>query len=308
MAHFNGANMKVYLAGEREIFKEGNVTSWGKVMKRRLFSYYYNGALKGNQITPEIWKTLDVTDDLFLDSGAFSAYTKGVTLNVDKYASFIHQADIWSCASNLDDIRGDSQLTYDNQKALESLGCKVQPVFHSREEPRWLTKYLDEGYDYIFIGGMVPETTKFLHEWLDFIWGHYLTKSDGTPRVKVHGFGLTTVELMIKYPWYSVDSSTWLMTGIFGSCIIEIRDMEYMSIPFSKDSPRRRDETSRHYYCLSKHEKSIVDSRLAEIGVSAKDCIEHYYYRDIVNAYTFQNMERHGIDKFHSYQMGLFDV
>lgn len=299
--------MLVYLAGERELISADSKYNWSRVLRRKLFSYYYHGAKLDNKPTKEIYETLSVTKDLFLDSGAFSAFTKGAELDIDSYAEYIHEADIWTCISNLDDIRGNSQLTYDNQKALESLGCKVCPVYHSREDPKWLQKYLDEGYEYIFIGGMVPESTKFLLGWLDDIWEHYLINPDGTPRVKVHGFGLTTVDLMFRYPWYSVDSSTWLMTGIFGNCIMRI-DGKYINIPMSKDSPRARDLNSRHYLNLNKHEKDIIDSHLTDLGITAEDCMFSYQYRDIVNADTFQNMELYGTDRFIVQQRGLFDV
>lgn len=300
--------MKVYLAGEREIMREAAPATWAKSLRRRLFSYYYNGAQRDNKPSPEIIKTLEVTKDLFLDSGAFSAFTQGAELDLDQYAEFLHTANIWTCASNLDSIEGDSKLTYSNQKALESLDCKIQPVFHCREDISWLKKYLDEGYDYIFLGGMVPETTKYLHGWLDNLWEHYLTDSEGVPIVKVHGFGLTTIELMFKYPWYSVDSSTWLMNGIFGSIMLETDGGTYVNIRISENSPTKRDEHSRHYTNFNKRERSVVDAKLKELGVTAKDCMESYYFRDIVNANTFQNFEKHGITKFRKAQMDLFDV
>lgn len=299
--------MKVYLAGERELISADSDYSWSKVLKRKLFSYYYHGAKKGNKVTREVHETMTITKDLFLDSGAFSAYTKGAELEIDSYAEYIHSEDIWTCISNLDDIRGDSQLTYDNQKALESLGCGICPVYHTREDPKWLTKYLDEGYEYIFIGGMVNESSKFLKGWLDDIWEHYLTNPDGTPRVKLHGFGLTTIDLMFRYPWYSVDSSTWLMTGIFGNCIFRI-DGNYVNIPFSKESPSRHNGMGKHYLNLIGREKDTIDFKLKELGITAEDCVESYQYRDIVNANTFQSMENYGASIFKQQQRGLFDV
>jgi hypothetical protein len=301
--------MKVYLAGERELYKtdgSGEFNEWTKSVRRRLFSYFYSGAQADNAPHHTVMDTRKFTTDLFLDSGAFSAYTKGATLSVDKYAHFIHAEDIWTTMSNLDDIEGNCQLTYDNQKALESLGCPVCPVFHVRDDVSWLKKYMDEGYEYIFIGGMVIEETKFLHEVLDTLWGDYLTNSDGTPRVKIHGFGLTTPELIIKYPWYSVDSSTWLMTGVFGSCIFDI-DGRYVQIPFSVDSPTKHNLQGRHYSTLTTREKSVVDAKLKTIGVTAEECSRHYLFRDVVNAYTFQNMEQHASTHYYKRQYGLFD-
>ena len=300
--------MRVYLASAREYISESSKYNWRKAIKRRLFSYYHFGALEQNVPTKEIYDTIPITPDIFLDSGAFSAFTKGVSLTIDAYAQYInHDPGIWECCSNLDDIGGNSQLTYDNQKALESNGCKIQPVYHAGEDPAWLTKYMDEGYDYIFIGGMVPKSTAYLHTWLDDIWSKYLTNDKGEPLVKVHGFGLTTIDLITKYPWYSVDSSSWLMTGIFGNIIIYV-DGKYINVPISKDSPKAHNGNGPHYLCLSKHEKSIVDDYLKQLDLTADDCMFDYGYRDYVNAYTFQDMEKHTSSTFKKQQMGLFDV
>ena len=299
--------MIVYLAGERESLVGEFDYDWKKAIRRMLCSYYYSGALLNNVPTKDVWKKRDITTDLFLDSGAFSAMTKGVKIDIDAFAEYIHSNDIWTCVSNLDDTTGKSQVTYDNQKALESLGCSVCPVFHAREDPKWLRKYLDEGYDYIFIGGMVRESTKFLTAWLDDIWSHYLINPDGTPRVKVHGFGLTTVDLMFRYPWYSVDSSTWLMTGVFGNCIFRLNG-RYVNIPFSKDSPRARDIKSRHFLNLSKEERWIITKEVEALGITVESCMFDYKYRDIVNAHTFQDMELFGVPEFIKQQRGLFDA
>ncbi|MCL5459902.1 hypothetical protein M3M33_14795, partial [Loigolactobacillus coryniformis] len=62
---------------------------------------------------------------VFLDSGAFSAYTLGVTLSIDEYCDYIKRnldiirvEDGVVMASVLDGI-GDALLTYQNQLAME---------------------------------------------------------------------------------------------------------------------------------------------------------------------------------------------
>ena len=58
----------------------------------------------------------------------------------------------------------------------------VLPVHHVRDNNNWLQRYIEEGYDYICLGGMVPETPQYLKEWLDHVWHNYLTNADGTRR------------------------------------------------------------------------------------------------------------------------------
>ncbi len=206
----------------------------------------------------------------FLDSGAFSMFTQGVDVDLDKYAAFIHgHPDIIKVASNLDDTSKDEAKSYSNQKALEALGCTVQPVFHAREDPVWLQRYIEEGYSYIFIGGMVPETTQWLQGWLDHIWQNYLTDKHGAPLVKVHGFGLTSLPLMFRYPWHSVDSTSWLMTATFGSIFLDMPQprggVKDIKVDFSDKSTKRHDLNSWHYGSLSAVEQHAVRERLAEL-------------------------------------------
>jgi hypothetical protein len=286
--------MKVYLAGEQFMGVEDMVD-------RRLFSYWYH---RKNAATIIDWHKKGV--DMFLDSGAFSAFTQGVDISIEDFAAFIHDhGDKFTTISSLDDTSKNEQKSWDNQQALESLGCKVQPVFHAREDTRWLVKYIDAGYDYIFLGGMVPESTPWLKEWLDNLWANYLINSDGTPRVKVHGFGLTDQQLMFRYPWHSVDSTSWLFTGSFGACIFII-DGKAHKIVFSHNSPSRNKLNAPHYDNLPELMKAYVDEQLVQFDVTAEECAEAYYYRNKVNVRAFKAMEELGITKFIKEQETFF--
>lgn len=283
----------------------GEVAAWFKPVRRRLFSYYYHGFNNGNKPSPHVLHAAETGRELFLDSGAFTAFSKGAEIAIDQYAAFIHDThNLWTVRSSLDAI-GNAAKSYDYLKQLEALGCKVQPVFHAREDVSWLVKYLDAGYDYIFIGGMVPETTQWLTGWLDDLFNNYLTNADGAPRVKLHGFGLTDQKLMFRYPWHSVDSTSWLMTGIFGACVFTTPH-GLRKVVFSKDSPQTKELNSWHYYSLPKIAQREVDKWLEEFGVTAQQCSEHYTFRDAVNAATFQRMEALGVRVFKKQEAGLF--
>lgn len=67
---------------------------------------------------------------------------------------------------------------------------------------KWLDRYLD--YDFLALGGMVKNDG--VESWLDSVWNHIYKRN---PSMKVHGFGMTDIELMMKYPWTSVDSSSY---------------------------------------------------------------------------------------------------
>lgn len=219
---------------------------------------------------------------VFLDSGAFSAFSLGVDINIEAYAEFIKgNQDIIEMASVLDAI-GDAEGTYHNQNRLEALGAAVLPCFHYGE-PLDLCEYYVKNYKYMTIGGMVPIPNNKLEVWLDEIWSKVLTDKDGYARTKVHGFGLTARSLMAKYPWYSVDSSSWVQMGANGNLVLP--ELE-RPIAMSERSPRTKD-FARHYATFDPVTKATVDSLLAKYGSSAAEVSTGYRERWMLNAFSF---------------------
>lgn len=218
---------------------------------------------------------------VFLDSGAFSAFTKGYEIDLKAYARYIHDnQDIIEVASVLDAI-GDPRGTWENQKRLESLDCAVLPCYHYGE-PEGVLEYYIKNYEYITIGGMVPVATPQLRIWLDRIWTQYLTDDTGKARLKVHGFGLTVPELMRRYPWYSVDSSSWVQIAANGGIFLP----EMGALHVSEHSPARK-IFGQHYATLSPHHQEFVRERCHHYGFDIHDLATDYIHRWAMNMYTF---------------------
>lgn len=290
-----------------------------KLLKRRLYSYAYD-ITSDNEPKPHVIETAAWGVELFSDSGAYTMHTKGKPVSIEKYAEYIWKhGKLYSTVANIDAIGGGddgAQRTWDNQKALEKLGVRPVPVFHCREPFKWLDRYLSEGYDRLALGGMVPESTPFLREWLDYVWGKHLTDADGRARLKVHGFGLTTIDLMRRYPWDSVDSSSWVLAGSFGGILLRNGD-SLINVTMSDrpgaeggdlfseagGKPPIRD---KHYASLSKMERDEIDRRILACGVTPEECASHYAWRDIVNMTTYQGLEDLAVDRFWIPQQSMF--
>ncbi len=228
---------------------------------------------------------------IFLDSGAFSAFSKGAVINLPGYVEFIKRnlhiidnVDGNLLASVLDGI-GDPMLTYQNQMTMEAHGVRPLPCFHYGEDERYLD-YYTANYTYITLGGMVPISTPQLYYWLDRIWDRHLTDGAGRPKTRVHGFGLTTLDLMTRYPWYSVDSSSWQQSGTFGSII----DPDGGTITLSNDSPALK-EAGKHYATLPPIQQAewrrIIESR----GFDVDRLRERYYCRWLYNIVSYMTLE-----------------
>lgn len=227
---------------------------------------------------------------IFMDSGAFSMFTLGIDVDLDAYADYlVRSQDYIEIASNVDVIgRGQEQGSYDNQKYLESLKLPVRvcPVHHARDHDSWLVKYLDEGYDYIFLGGMVPETTGYLVDWLDHIWDKYLALPDGSARVKIHGFGLTTFELMERYPWFSVDSTSWVMNTMFGNILVPVNGKP-KAFPISRQSPTTK-TADKSFWSLDAHTQAHMAKVIRDNGFDPEELSTMYGMRDKWNIRFFR--------------------
>jgi hypothetical protein len=219
---------------------------------------------------------------VFLDSGAFSAFTQGVTIDIGKYCDYIHaNRDIIEEASVLDAI-GDYKGTWHNQADMERRGVRPLPCFHYGE-PLEVLDYYVENYEYITIGGMVPISTPQLKIWLDRLWDEHLTNADGTPKIRVHGFGLTSLPLMFRYPWYSVDSSTWVQWAANGMILVPGRAGQ---IDVSNKSSRRK-QANQHLDSLAPIVTEAIEQEIRTMGGDPDRLRDLYYSRWAWNAWAF---------------------
>lgn len=145
------------------------------------------------------------------------------------YIDFVkkHDSDIY-IYSNLDVINN-PKLTYTNQRILEDAGLKPIPVYHLGSDEKYLKKYM-ENYEYIALGGLVPNPTRVLIPMLDTLFKKYLITDQGLPRVKLHGFACTSMPLMQRYPWYSVDSATCRKMAAYGGIVIPTANSTELAI------------------------------------------------------------------------------
>lgn len=233
---------------------------------------------------------------VFLDSGAFSAWTLGTVVDLPGYCEYIKRnMDILRVeggavmASVLDAV-GDPLGTYRNQLHMEHLGVRPLPCFHKGEDERYLEWYI-QNYEYITIGGMVGSSVEQLRIWLDRIWDRYLAPH-GKPLLKVHGFGMTSVELMEMYPWYSVDSSSWIQSAAFGNVVMPryrddtIPHIKATPIKVSDKSPSRHD-AGQHLTTLTQIEQDYLFRELEKQGFTYERLSTVYESRAAYNLWAF---------------------
>ena len=227
--------MKAYFAGALGF--EFNHPRLQAEVRNRLLSYHY---MKGNlnqrfynypdEIGPDgnlAPGHRDRYNNIIVDSGAFSVWNKGDTIDLDKYIEYcLKYNSKVDYVVNLDvipatpgdkkpspeEVERSASKGYDNYNYMISKGVpkeKLIHVFHQGESYHWLTKMVHEDkMEYIGLSPANDRTTKEKVEWLHECMP-YVTDSEGRAIVKFHGFAVTSFKLMSLFPWYSVDSATW---------------------------------------------------------------------------------------------------
>ena len=184
--------------------------------------------------------------NLLVDSGGYSARMHGHQVDVTKYARFLNQNKI-KLAFNLD--TNDPEETLQNQALLDAACPRtvIIPVYHYSDfiERKWrslIDRYV-ERYHFIAIGGVagtqMPE--KGLQAFLSYVF------SKTTDKIRVHGLGITRDDLMLRYPFYSVDSTSWLGPMKWGSTKRGIRPGNWLDFYTSEVPYKRRLHEELHY-------------------------------------------------------------
>lgn len=235
---------------------------------------------------------------LMLDSGAFSAWKRGVPINIDDYIAYIKKNRQWlHTYVNLDVIPGvpgrpptqtevevAAKASYKNLVHMRKAGLGPMPVFHYGERLSWLHKLLDDGEEYIGLGGLVGQSTTDQISFLDKVFT-VLTDSEGNPIVKTHGFGMASFPLLKRYPWHTCDATSWVMTAAMGSIYVPVSragQFDYTQAPKKltvSEVDRQKGIPPDHYLRFGPMMKRRVEEYLSEVGVSISEVTTSYEAR-----------------------------
>ncbi len=98
-------------------------------------------------------------------------------------------------------------------------GVQPIPVVHAGTPIAYLERYLNVGkYDLIGIGGFSAAISSADYvRWADSIFTLLCPAVNGyLPVVRTHGFAMTSWKILCRYPWWSVDSATWVKLSAYG--------------------------------------------------------------------------------------------
>jgi len=242
---------------------------------------------------------------LFLDSGAHGLYSRFVIeqqhkhgydfyttrefyLYLDAYGEFIQQHPEVTVYANVDVIF-DPKLSHKAQRYLERrYGVRPIPVIHYGTPLKYLRRYINRGYEYIALGGLGQEVHRNQYtEWADGAFHIICGGRDHLPKARVHGFAITSFPIMQRYPWYSVDSTSWLLHTVRGTLLVPQRRGEswnYSESPHFIQVAHRKRNPSGHIggeHLAKVQYHKLVDQYLADTGFQKG--VSHTSYDKLTN-------------------------
>lgn len=228
---------------------------------------------------------------------------------VDTYCQFIidyqHAIDAYATV----DVLFNPKKSWEVTKYMErEWGLNPVPVIHFNTPLKWVEKHLNAGYEYIGIGGLGQEITKQnYYAWADPVFEILCDKTTRLPLVKTHGFAMTAHQLLVRYPWYSVDSASWAKAGAFGRLYVPRQTAghyNFLSAPYtlnvSCESPTKH-KKGRNVSTMTAEEQRVIKNWLKEVGVpfgsnhldgtvKEKGVINYHGSRKIANLHFYEKM------------------
>lgn len=199
--------MRLYIAGEHSV-KNGSLIDChgGKIF--RLETYFY---ARKNDHFP---KVLEKSEDLILDSGAFTFMNSGKKVHwekyVDEYCEFVNHYGIdYFIELDIDSVIGLPAVEKLRKRLEKKTARQCIPVWHRSRGVEYF-KQLTRDYNYIAMGASGSNSAQWTRKpgGLEVI--NKLCQIASKNGCKVHGLGYTNLKGLEKVRFYSVDSTSWL--------------------------------------------------------------------------------------------------
>ena len=232
---------------------------------------------------------------LFIDSGAFSAHTKGKEVDLEDYIEYINSID--DCVyifAQLDKIPGRfgrpkteeelaeaPRLSWENyldmSKRVKSRD-KLLPIFHQGEDFKWLKNMLEYTHEdgshvkYIGISSTNDLPTIEKIKWFEECFK--TIKNSSNPNVMTHAFGMTIEKVLEQFPFTSADSTGWIMVGANGGIKVDTKIVTLSALSTHKSS---------HLEQRSVAVQEAVKKKIEEFGFTVDELVENYAKRQLFN-------------------------
>lgn len=256
---------------------------------------------------------------LLIDSGAHSAHTKGIKLDLEEYMGFVNdninklslyvQVDkipgVYLKPKTAKDFLEAPQLSWENYLYMREKSAdynKLIPVFHQGEDFKWLENMCNYEFsngEHIPYIGLSPRGDVSLTAKYDFCAKCFsVIQSSKNPKVKTHAFGATSLSMLERLPFTSADSTTWVLVSAFGQVWIptgitgqSIDDTVGVKLGVSKENIDHPTATQT-YWEQTPEIKKKLDDYFESIGTNIEKLSESHSERSLASAKFCQNWAR----------------
>jgi hypothetical protein len=178
------------------------------------------------------------------------------------------------------------EKTWEIWEYLLGEGLNVMPVLHYGEPLSYLKKML-ERTDYVGIGGLGQDITR--EKFLEFGDGVFKYLGGEKTKIKTHGFAMTAFDLLMRYPWFSVDSTTPFTFARTGALMMPkshyrggLWELDFLTVPYIFPVTDRRTTHPKHVHNITDLHRNAIHAWLDYVGITLKEA-EEYEARDIAN-------------------------
>jgi hypothetical protein len=213
--------------------------------------------------------------------------------------------------TNVDAIHN-AEITWKIQKYFEDEhGLFPVPVVHAGASMRYVEHYLDaKKYPLLGMGGLGHSIDLNVYmRWADEVFTELCPRTnDFMPTSKTHGFAMTAWKLIDRWPWWSVDSATWVKLSAYGWLYVPrwsegrwrfdkppIQINLSAKSPFVKKVNKHIDNTDRRTQELIQRwlkRCNVVEGTVDKDGEMIKFGVRsHFRARSICNLYYLKDLE-----------------
>ena len=153
--------------------------------------------------------------NLMLDCGAFSADRMGKKVDLERYARYItDHKDAIDIYISLDEKRDPEATRRNYERLRDHWGLRPMPVFQLGSEESNLRRMMETADGFFAIGNVVghPFPKRDIEKRLDAVF--YFNREY---QHKIHFFGSSARWVHMRYPFYSCDSTQWLLQAAYGT-------------------------------------------------------------------------------------------
>ena len=171
-----------------------------------LCSYWY---FKHKNMS-EFFNSIGYEPKVMLDSGAYSAFTKGQSVNLFDYMKYIAANDEYLSQYVALDVIGDTFSTLAYYEIMINKGFRPIPVYHYGDDPAVMNFYIAAGAKVVALGNTVPIRDKSeVAQWCKELHAKQ-------PDISLHLLGSCSQKIIDCGAVASCDSSTWYVQAVNG--------------------------------------------------------------------------------------------